>query len=191
MVWYFWAERETSEKKSPKQTRAENAVASLSYLQTAKASHKRGPRGGGHRTDNLVDRVVIVKGHEAKSPLLAGRALLHDVDALDLAVLLKVLPDVVLLRVLLDAADKDLLHRQVGAGFVGVLGRGLGIIGGRVGMTVQDGAARCPGVFRYLLIYLFILSPPWTRPAWVQRPARPPCGASLSWPRRPPPPRST
>lgn len=66
---------------------------------------------------------MIVKGHEAKSTFLPGRALLHDVDALDLAVLLKVLQDVVLLGVLLNAADKDLLHRQVGARFVGVLGQ--------------------------------------------------------------------
>lgn len=66
---------------------------------------------------------MVVKGHEAKSPFLPGRALLHDVDALDLAVLLKVLADVVLFSVLLNAANKDLLHRQMGAWFVGVLGR--------------------------------------------------------------------
>lgn len=66
---------------------------------------------------------MIVKGHEAKATLLPSGALLHDVDTFDLAVLLKVLPDVVLLGVFLDATNKDLLDGQVGAWFVGVLGQ--------------------------------------------------------------------
>lgn len=98
---------------------------------------------------------MIVKGHEAKSTFLPGRALLHDVDALDLAVLLKVLQDVVLLGVLLNAADKDLLHRQVGAWFVGVLGQGWGSLGTREGMTEHRDAVA--GDAAWLLLFVFFL----------------------------------
>lgn len=71
--------------------------------------------------DNFVDSVMVFEGHKAESPLLASGPLLHDVDAFNLSILLKVLSDVVLLGVLLDTTDKDLLHRQMGTWFVGVL----------------------------------------------------------------------
>ena len=64
---------------------------------------------------------MVVEGDEAEAPPLARGALLHDLHALDAAVLLKVLLDVVLLRVLLDAAHEDLLDRQMGSGSTGVL----------------------------------------------------------------------
>lgn len=71
--------------------------------------------------NNFVNGVVVVKGHEAESSLLPGGPLLHDVNAFNLSIFLEILPDMVLLRVLLDTADKDLLHCQMGARFVGVL----------------------------------------------------------------------
>lgn len=71
--------------------------------------------------DNFVYSVVVIKGDKAEPPLLPSGAFLHDVDAFNPAIFLKVLPNVVLLGVLLDATDKDLLHCQVGAWFIGVL----------------------------------------------------------------------
>lgn len=61
---------------------------------------------------------MVIKGDEAESSLLASGALLHDVNALDLSVFLKMLSDVVLLGVLLDTTDEDLLHCQMGAWFI-------------------------------------------------------------------------
>lgn len=127
---------------------------------------------------------MVVKGHEAKSPLLPGRALLHDVDALDLAVLLKVLTDVVLFSVLLNAANKDLFHRQMGAWLVGVLGQEGGNYWGPSEIDRAQRRRRCSAAWLLLL-------PLATQRAWVQRLARRLCEASLSWPRRPPPPRNT
>lgn len=133
---------------------------------------------------------MVVKGHEAKSPFLPGRALLHDVDALDLAVLFKVLADVVLFSVLLNAANKDLFHSQMGAWLVGVLGQEgqlfWGDGEGKVGLTEHR-----DDVAAGLLWGAALLLPLSTRHAWVQQFARPLCEASLSWPRRPPPLRNT
>lgn len=64
---------------------------------------------------------MVIKRHKAESSLLPGGAFLHDVNAFNLSILLKMLPNVVLLGVLLDTADKDLLHRQMGTWFIGVL----------------------------------------------------------------------
>lgn len=74
-------------------------------------------------TNNFVYSIMVIKRHKAESPLLPSGAFFHDVNAFNLSILLKILPDVVLLRVLLDAADKDLLHCQMGARFIGVLER--------------------------------------------------------------------
>lgn len=121
---------------------------------------------------------MIVKGHEAKSPFLPGRALLHDVDALYLAVLLKVLADVVLFSVLLNAANKDLLHRQMGTGFVGVLRQEGGITG--VDITAAP-------LWEAASLFFYTHLPLSTQRAWVQQLAHRLCEAWLSWPRRPPP----
>lgn len=64
---------------------------------------------------------MVVERDEAEPSFLARLPLLHDVNAVDRAVRLKVLAYVVLLRVLPDPAHKDLLHRQVGARSRGVL----------------------------------------------------------------------
>lgn len=72
-------------------------------------------------TDNFVYSVVVVKGDKAESSLLPSGALLHDVNAFNLSIFLKMLPNVVLLSVLLDTTNKDLFHRQMSAWFVRVL----------------------------------------------------------------------
>lgn len=72
-------------------------------------------------TDDPIDRIVVVEGHEGKAPLLPGAAVGHDVDDLDLAKLREVVAQVGLLRVFLDAPNKDLLHGDVGTRPVRVL----------------------------------------------------------------------
>lgn len=64
---------------------------------------------------------MVIKWHKAEASLLPSGALLHNVNAFNLSIFLKILPDVVLLRVLLDTTNKDLLHCQMGPWFIGVL----------------------------------------------------------------------
>lgn len=71
--------------------------------------------------NNFIYSVMIIERDKAESSLLPGGAFLHDVNAFNLSVFLKMLSDVVLLSVLLDTTDKDLLHRQMGTWFIGVL----------------------------------------------------------------------
>lgn len=71
--------------------------------------------------DYLVHRIVVVEGDEGEASLLATLPVCHHLRHLDLAVLLKVISQVVLLCVFLDAPHKDLLHRQVSPGAGGVL----------------------------------------------------------------------
>lgn len=64
---------------------------------------------------------MVFKGDEAESSLLPSGALFYDVNAFNLSIFFKMLPDVVLLGILFDPTDKDLLDGQMGAGFIGVL----------------------------------------------------------------------
>lgn len=72
-------------------------------------------------TDYLVDGVVVVEGDEGEAPLLAAAAVRHDLDDFDFAILAKIVSQVMLLRVLLDAAHKDLLDCEMGPGPLGIL----------------------------------------------------------------------
>lgn len=72
-------------------------------------------------TNDFVHSVMVIKGDKAEPSLFPGGSFLHDVDAVDPSIDLEVLSYVVLLSVLLDATDKDLLHRQMGTRFGGVL----------------------------------------------------------------------
>ncbi len=122
---------------------------------------------------------MVIKGHKAESSLLPRGAFLHDVNAFNLSILLKMLPNVVLLSVLLDTADKDLLHRQMGTWFIGVLKQECIDEHGPNNNTAAESAFRCG-----------ICLPLWTQPSWVQQLGRPLYGALLSWPHRLPPQRS-
>lgn len=64
---------------------------------------------------------MVIKRHKAESSLFSSGALLHDINAFNLPIFLKILPNMVFLGVLLDTTDKDLLHRQMGARFIRVL----------------------------------------------------------------------
>lgn len=64
---------------------------------------------------------MIIKCYEAESSLLPSGAFFHNINAIYLPVRLEVFTDVVLLCVLLDAANKYLLHCQMGTWFIGVL----------------------------------------------------------------------
>lgn len=72
-------------------------------------------------TNNFVYSIMVIKSDKAESSLLPCGAFLHDVNAFDLSIFLKILANVVLLSIFLDATNKDLLHCQMGAWFIGVL----------------------------------------------------------------------
>lgn len=116
---------------------------------------------------------MVIKRHKAESSLLPSGAFLHDVNAFNLSILLKMLPNVVLLGVLLDAANKDLLHCQVGAWFIGVLQQKESVSADQT-ITFPAESASWSG----------ICLPLWTRPSWVQQLARLLYEALLSWHRR-------
>lgn len=61
---------------------------------------------------------MVIKRHKGKASLLARVAVGHDVNNLDFAKLLKVIPQMGLLCVFLNAANKDLLHGYMGTGSV-------------------------------------------------------------------------
>lgn len=71
--------------------------------------------------NDFVYGVMVIKRHKGEASLLPSGAFLHDVNAFNLSILLKVFADVVLLGVLLDTANKDLLHCQMGTWFIRVL----------------------------------------------------------------------
>lgn len=72
-------------------------------------------------TNNFIYSVMVIKGDKAESSLLPSRAFLHDINAFNLSIFLKILADVVFLSVLLYTTNEDLLHCQMGTWFIGVL----------------------------------------------------------------------
>lgn len=105
-------------------------------------------------TNDFVHSVMVIKGDKAESSLLSCGAFLHDVDSFDLPVFLKIIPNVVLLRVLLDATNKNLLDCQMGSWFVGVL--------------KQSGSVNTSPTTTQLYLRLMFL-PLWTQLSLVQQ----------------------
>ena len=66
---------------------------------------------------------MVIEGDEAEPSLLPSGAFLHDVNAVDPSIRLKVVSNVILLCVFLYTAHKDFLHCQMGAWLRGVLSR--------------------------------------------------------------------
>lgn len=112
-MWYFWAANKTGK----------NTIQSHHCLMFTKClgnSHTSRKTKQPH-TNDFVYGVMVIKRHKGEASLLPSGAFLHDVNAFNLSILLKVFADVVLLGVLLDAANKDLLHCQMGTWFIRVL----------------------------------------------------------------------
>lgn len=122
---------------------------------------------------------MVIEGDKAESSLLPSGAFLHDINAFNLSIFLKMFPDVVLLGVFLDSTNKDLLHCQMGTWFIGVLKE-------RVPMSTPH--------FNNAVVSAFwsgICSPLWTRPSWVQQLGHLLYEALPSWHHRLPLQRST
>ena len=66
-------------------------------------------------TDNPVDCIVVIKGHKGEAPLFPSITVSHNINDLNLAELLEVIPQMRLICIFLDAANKDLFHRYMGA----------------------------------------------------------------------------
>ena len=72
-------------------------------------------------TDDPVDWIVVVKRDKGKAPLLPRSTISHDVNDLDLAKLREVIAQVTLLRIFLDASNKDFLYRYMSTWSVWIL----------------------------------------------------------------------
>lgn len=66
-------------------------------------------------TNDAVDCIMVVKRNKGKAPLVAGLVIYHDVNGVDFAELFKVVAQVALICIFLDATDKDFLHCDVSA----------------------------------------------------------------------------
>ena len=73
-------------------------------------------------TDYLINGVIVVKRDKGEASFLASLPLSHDLHRLDGTILLEVLMQMIVFRVILDATNKDLLHREMSARPHGILG---------------------------------------------------------------------
>lgn len=112
------------------------AVHSVVFLNCGDAGGLRGDRAEPRPpqspalTDYLVHRVVVVEGDESEAPLLAAAAVCHDLNDFDFAILAKIVSQMMLLCIFLDASHKDLLDCEVGSGSLRILqGGGEGAVG--------------------------------------------------------------
>ena len=72
-------------------------------------------------TPNLVYWVIVVKGDEGESAALASLFVGDDINALDVTKFCKIVSQLSLLGIVLDASNKDLLQRHVRLGLSRVL----------------------------------------------------------------------